>query len=348
MTRTLYLHAGPLKTGSTSVQAFFHDNAAVFQRQGLYRPETGTEARGLYHLGLINSFIRNHASVPQAAKLAAELEAHGLPEKVFLTAEMFAVRLGKRDYYNAIKAFARRLGYRLHVIVVIRPQAPLLNSLFTQAVKSWQPVTTVDAFLKTQGKSGRYAFHSLLSHLLNDGDVNFTALPFNREALDAGLSSTMCRVMELDLCVEGLMQPAVANTSPGPRTVVAFQRLRRRVAQAYPALDADKLSPLTWPLLRAASALGWNDVKFGGITPAQQNWLTDFFAADNEALAQRVWSKPWNQVFTEAENLAPPFNVFEPSKAAPPQRREFRGFIEQAMETIAELSGHHQGQASRM
>lgn len=37
--RTLFLHAGPPKTGSTAIQQFFHRNRAVLEGLGLYRPQ---------------------------------------------------------------------------------------------------------------------------------------------------------------------------------------------------------------------------------------------------------------------------------------------------------------------
>ena len=53
-------------------------------------------------------------------------------------------------------------------------------------------------------------------------------------------------------------------------------------------------------------------------------------------------------VIASGQMLFHRLDVFDPAEAAPPQRREFRGFIEQSMETIAEFSGLHQGQACRM
>ncbi len=348
MTRTLFLHAGPPKTGSTSIQTFFHGNAAAFLRQGLFRPNTGTEIHGHLHLGLVNAFIAGHAAAPATAKLAAELRAHGLPPKVFLSAEMFAARLASKSYATALKAFCRDLGYRLHVIVFIRPQAPLLNSLFTQHVKNWRLVDSIEAFLATETGNFRHHYAALLRHLLNDLSIDLTVLPFNRATLSGGLGTAMCQVMELDAAATGLVQPDGANPSPGPRTVAAFQRLRRKVSSEFPGLGQDQLAPLTRPLLHAAGALGWNAENFGGFSPSQTRWIIECFKSDNDALAQRVWSKPWDQVFSEAETLSPPFNIFSPADAPPPQRIEFRGFINQSMATIAEFGSTHHGHGKRM
>ncbi len=57
-TRTFFLHAGPPKTGTTTIQRFFRDNADVFRRQDFYRPQTGTAQRSHYHLDLVEAFTR--------------------------------------------------------------------------------------------------------------------------------------------------------------------------------------------------------------------------------------------------------------------------------------------------
>ena len=56
MTRTLYLHVGPPKTGTTSIQVFVRDNAAAFRSHGLYRPSVGTERHSHVHEGLVDAF----------------------------------------------------------------------------------------------------------------------------------------------------------------------------------------------------------------------------------------------------------------------------------------------------
>lgn len=337
-----------MKTGSTSIQTFFHENETALLSQGLYRPETGREDRPLYHKGLINSFMGGHASAPLANRLAAELEARDRPGKVFVTAEMFASRLGNQAYFANLKTFCRQLGYRPHVIAFIRPQAPLLNSLYTENVKNWRPVATIEAFIAKETAASRHRYGGLFSAVMDDADCDFTLLPFNRQTLTAGLETAMCKVMGLDGAAPGLIRPEAANPSPGPRTVAAFQRLRRRAVNEFPDLDQERLVALVWPLLRSAGSLGWNDTKFGGLSDALQAMIIDLFSADNAALAKRVWSQSWTDVFTEPEERAPAFNTFDPALATPGDRREFRNFLEESMATIREFATCYHGQGRRM
>ena len=348
MTRILYLHAGPPKTGSTTIQIFFRDNAAVFARQGFYRPATGTEQRGHYHLDLVDAFRPERAPGPLLDQLKNELTGHGLPERVFISAEHFAVRLSDPAYLASLQSFCDGLSYRLHILAYVRPQPVLLNSLYTQSVKSWRIVPAMAQFTNRELQSGRHDYLKHFSCLLHSNTMDLTLRPFSREVLKAGLTADMCEVMGLDTKAENLVAPDDANVAPGPKTVAAFQRLRRRVSTEFPELDRDRLAVMTWPLLHAAGALGWNDVKFGGIDPELHASLSSHFRPSNERLALRVWSKPWDEVFTQAESAPPPFNIFDPALAAPSERRAFREFIEQSLEAIGDLAGLHHGQSRRM
>lgn len=345
--RTLFLHAGPPKTGSTAIQQFFHRNQAVLAELGLYRPQTGTQHRGHYHFDLVATFEDPSAS-PLAASLESELVSAGLPERVFISAEHFAVRLAREDYLAGLLEFSGRLGYRLHVIAYIRPQAPLLNSLYSQSVKSWRQVKDMESFVMRELDSGRHDYARTFAPLLASNAASLSLRPFNRQTLAGGLTADMCEVMGIS--TEGVELAAAeeeANTSPGPKSVTAFQRLRRRAAEDYPQLDREALAPLTWPILRAAGALGWNDTKFGGIEDSLLNRIRTHYADSNEALAERAWGKPWRQVFAEAEELPPPFNTFHPPDAPQAERREFRDFLEDSAGLIAAIAADQKGQGPR-
>ncbi|WP_373504302.1 hypothetical protein [Aestuariivirga sp.] len=348
MAKTFFLHAGPPKTGSTAIQEFFRDNAAVFARHGLFRPLTGTEHRSHYHFDLVEAFRPGSSTRPLLARLSQEIEAHGRPERVFISAEHFSHRLSDPGYLAALTGFCSNLGYRLHVIAYARPHAALLNSLYTQNVKSWRPVPPIDAFVTREIQSGRHDYLHHFAALRNLKEADVTLRPFSRAVLKRGLTVDICAVMGLDMTGETLVAAEEdKNASPGPMTVAAFERLRRRINRDHPDLSREALAPLTWPLLRAAGALGWNAEKYGGISTAVHTMIERSFAKSNAEVARLHWSKDWADVFTEADLSPTPYNVFDPAIANPPARRAFRDFIEQSAEAIAEIAALHQDQGRR-
>lgn len=346
--RTLFLHAGPPKTGSTTIQHFMHGNAAAFRRQGLLRPQTGTLRRRHYHLDLVEAFAPATPDHPLRAALAAEIEAEGRPDRVFVSAEHFASKLTDPVYLDGLIRFCGGIGYRLHVIAYVRPPAPLLNSLYTEAVKSWRPMVSIDGFLDREVRSGRHDSLAFCEALPAQAGLDLSLRPFSRAVLKNGLTADLCAVMGINLTGTVLAAgEQETNASPGPMTVAAFERLRKRTARVHPGLDRDVLAPLTWPLLRAAGSMGWNDVKFGGITPERTAAIRQHFAAGGESLARLVWGSGWNEVFTEAEQHAPPFNVFDPAAAAPAERRAFRDFMESAEEMIGNVAAAAQANTAK-
>lgn len=345
MTRTLFLHAGPPKTGSTAIQRFFRDNAAIFRRQGLLRPVTGTAHRSHYHFDLVEAFQPHRGQHPLRTKLAAEIEAEGRPDRVFLSAEHFAAKLADAAYLDSLAGFCLGLGYRLHVVAYVRPPAPLLNSLYTQSVKSWRQVPDIDAFVRHEIGTGRHDYMRLFAKLRNRPDADLTLRPFSRSLLAEGITADLCNVMGLSAS-EGKLtaDEEEANVSPGPMTVAAFERLRRRISRDMPSLQREQLSPLTWPLVRAAGAQGWNDTKYGGISVETERLIAEAFHDANRDLARLHWKCAWDDAFTAAEQAAPRHNVFVPQTAPPQQRRQFRAFIEDAMEMAAGLASLHDPQ----
>ena len=136
---------------------------------------------------------------------------------------------------------------------------PLLNSLFTQQVKIWRPVVIIDNFLKHEIATGQHHYATLFAHALNGTGMSFTALPFNRAILSQGLGRAMCGVMDLDANAAGLREIKTVNTSPDPRTVAAFQRLRRCISADFPQLDRERLAALTWPSAASATFACWRE-----------------------------------------------------------------------------------------
>ena len=338
MTRTLFLHVGPPKTGTTSIQTFFRDNAAAFLRQGLFRPITGTERKSHFHWNLVKAFHPGQFPSELLDKLANELKDNNLPAKVLVTAEAFAVHMGEPAYVAAVKDFCQRLGYRLHILAYIRPQVPMLNSLYSQHVKKLRPVPPIADFIESECASGHHDYLSLFAAVLDDPDIDVTLRPFNRSTFRQGLVFDMCEVLGLDSASEALTEPETSNVSPGPRTIAALMQLRRQVKKRFPGLDNESLKSVAWPLINVTSGLGWNDEKFGAMSPGEQEALAGRFAVANEQLAQRIWSAPWSQVFSPEECTAPPSNPFDPAAASANVREEFDAFIEQAMDVVADFA----------
>jgi len=128
--RTLYLHIGDGKTGSTYLQHAFHLNAASLRAQGVDYP---VPAGGLSKLGPGNAV----GLFRSEAHLCAALEAmSGGTVDVLLSSETFMDYLCDADRIEGWLAAARRAGFgRVSVLVFLREPMGYLSSLYSQHLK---------------------------------------------------------------------------------------------------------------------------------------------------------------------------------------------------------------------
>jgi hypothetical protein len=128
MKRQLFIHIGPFKTGTTSVQEHFWNNRSAYMAEGLLYPKTAITADewGHRHLHLAKVFR------PKVwGRLVNEIEAAPCP-KVLVSAERLSTSLSHL-------AQARPLidRYDPHLIVVLRDEVDLVRSMYLQIVKGY-------------------------------------------------------------------------------------------------------------------------------------------------------------------------------------------------------------------
>ena len=150
MDKTIYLHIGTSKTGTSSIQDFLYRNRAVlakkgycFKRMPIIRYEHAKKNRNGMFLGGHRrlSFI---GPVSMSAK--DKIVKFGLDQvktqlahfnAVILTDESLWNSFQKTDFKNLkrIKAFSGSNGAKLKVVVYFRPQEDWLESTYRQSIK---------------------------------------------------------------------------------------------------------------------------------------------------------------------------------------------------------------------
>jgi hypothetical protein len=339
--RTLFIHAGPPKTGSTAIQQFLRDNAEGLARLGFYWPRAGTERCSHNHVDLAYAFARPPRASPLVAELAAELRDADWPAQVLISAEHFAVRIADPAYFARLAAHCQKLGYRPHIIAYLRSQPAAINSLYTQLVKNWRPVPLLSEFISEQLDSPRFDYSRMFAAVVASSEAQLTLRPYDRQTLARGLVGDFLETLGIaSTSTAGFTGPRTINTSPGPRTVAAFLQLKSMVMAENPAPDRTRMRALTRPLIMASGQLGWNQESFHGIDAAAHAAIVDHFAQSNDAVTRGTWGRPWRDIFG-AEELQPrPTNIFVPAHALPTDRRNFEAFIEEALEAVRDFAGN--------
>lgn len=337
MDRTIFIHAGMHKTGSTAIQKFLTGNAERLRGLGVHFPVAGTEVHGHNHTAIVGAVARIDRADAGGAfdRLRTELTQAGYPRQVLISAEDFSPKFGRHLFLDKLARFCTALGYAPHVVVYVRPQAAAINSMFTQHVKNWRAVEPFHEFFQARLAAPMSQFPRLFAALRADPRFRLTVRPYNRQVITTGLVGDFLTVLGLPPDDPGLMHsPDPVNVAPGPKTVAAFQHIRRRLAEQGSMPDLAILKGLTRPLIAAAGQHGWNETRFDGLGAGRLRQAHNRFAASNENFAQAVWQESWRHVFPEEEDRQATPNIFMLKGASPAEQAEFRDFVQEAIATI--------------
>ena len=162
MMKTLYIHIGTPKTGSTSLQTFFKINKKLLKQKGIYYPTEGSYYHDdAYHddashqilaYKLNGDYSRRMQSHREIRQHINETECHN----ILLSAERFWYVSGKK-----IRAIFDNIPLGYKIIVYLRRQDNRLISVYNQRVKQCQKEKyhdDLDNFIKIQVENKKSSF----------------------------------------------------------------------------------------------------------------------------------------------------------------------------------------------
>lgn len=153
MTRTLFLHVGPAKTGTSAIQAFFKSR----EFDSVYYPEAGQWPDGAHHkLVFAAKGLRKYGviDIPEWSDLKQQLYAEiaATDKDIFLSSEVC-----QPDFMEVVRGITSQFGLKLVVIMVYRNAIERASSVYNQDVKD--PVVglnlTPDDFLQQKANQLR-------------------------------------------------------------------------------------------------------------------------------------------------------------------------------------------------
>ena len=131
MTRTLFLHVGPAKTGTSAIQAFFKSQ----QFSNLHYPQTGQWPDGSHHkLIFAARGLRKYGviDIPDWDTLKSQLfdEIAATDKDILISSEIC-----QPDFMEVIRQLMARFELKLSVIMVYRNAVERASSVYNQDVK---------------------------------------------------------------------------------------------------------------------------------------------------------------------------------------------------------------------
>ena len=150
--RSIFLHVGLCKTGTTTTQHFLDKNYEALASFGLLYPRTGLEAH--HHYMVAKSFKQNSNLDRRTRRVIIEhlrAELQSWPGNVILSSEHFSF-LDEAE----IEALSKMLGPHTQVIVVLREQVHWTTAMYAEAVR-WGYQGSFADHIRSQWASLDYA-----------------------------------------------------------------------------------------------------------------------------------------------------------------------------------------------
>ncbi|OIJ28607.1 hypothetical protein [Nocardioides luteus] len=299
MQKTLIVHSGTFKTGSTAIQTFL----ARADREGKLPPEVAypTIGRGTHsvqHQNLYSQLLGEVLFTPALGTWEQLVEsiASGSAETTVISCESFS--LLKPEHISAIGDYARQAGAKVRWVHYVRDQATFYNAFYVERLMVMRPehAELVDLpfeeFREWSPLDMSFLHYGQFADTITSAipDVDLRLRPFIRKELrDGNAVADFLSTCELPIQGSGA---GSSNVGSGWRTVETARHLAPIVAAApmrgrLRGVDSWKATRLRWiQILRGefvtrATQLGWNDVSAVYMTPEFRRELLDDYREDN-------------------------------------------------------------------
>ncbi len=323
--RVCYIHVGPHKTGTSSIQWFLQENRAELLKHGYFVPESRA-IHGAHHAiarKLCGQELPDHQQ-SAAANFARALD--GTPsEAVIISSEALDKLLRNRDYAKVFFTRIGELNLEPKLVLFPRNQSQSINSRYSQVVKGFQQSEPFQAFALgvTPNFSVRY---SPWIELADAYDAELIARPFTRETIARGVVPEFLLAIGINSSQFGDADIR-RNESAGPFTVSVARGVLRSIGGTGKQLKWLQTVRCKTKLAAYLGEKGLADTGYCGLTTALARHIERELRSDNDVFAQRVWSRPWAEIF--AADIGREFtpNDFEMSPPEESAERRLRRAI---------------------
>jgi len=145
--RVCYVHIGPHKTGTSSIQWFLQENRAELLKYGYFVPESGAN-HGAHHAlarKLCGQELRDHEQ-SAAANFARALDETP-SEAVIISSEALGGLLRNPDYARAFFTRIRELNLEPKLVLFPRNPSQRINSSYCSVVMTFRRSESFEAFV---------------------------------------------------------------------------------------------------------------------------------------------------------------------------------------------------------
>jgi hypothetical protein len=335
--RVCYIHVGPHKTGTTSIQWFLQENQAELLKYDLFVPESETK-RGAHHAiveKLCGQELGEHRESIVAKAIQAIVETSC--KAIVISSEALEGILRNGDHARIFFDRIRELNLEPKLILFPRNQSQWINSIYSSAVKTFRRSDPFQHFAAAAA-AARYRSlkFSTWIELADAHDIELIARPFTKETIARGV------VPEFLLAI-GINPSQFRDTElrqnerAGPFTVSVAREVMRSLGVADNRLKWLQATRCKAKLAAYLSEKKLADTGYCGLTTTMARHIEAELRPDNDTFAQRAWGRPWAEIFTAdvREEFKP--NDFEICRPGWAIRRRLRRAVREMKASVHEI-----------
>lgn len=288
--RICHIHAGTHKTASTYIQSRLSQNRQLLADQDI-----------LYTFPA-RSRLKHKPLVSAANKGRWRRWSHYLDRFVesnadlLLSAEQFTRPLCDPARLRRIRRVLRKHGYRLHVVIFVRPQLDYMNSRYAYTLRRLRHSLSFKDYVQSfvSDTHGDIYNYRRFFQPLFDAGVRCTFLPFGRQFGDP--FDQLIQALGLDISLSyAPAEPGSENVQTGTRGVWLSRLVVERLEKV--AHTGRNLKNTSKAVREISERQGWHEERYFGFSDELAAATRRHYAADNQAFAQQAWNKPWDAVF---------------------------------------------------
>jgi hypothetical protein len=333
--RVCYIHVGPHKSGTTSIQWFLQENRAELLKHGYFVPESETK-HGAHHAlveKLCGLDVGEHRERLVANSIRALVESAS--ETIVISSEALEGILESRRHADVFFSRIGELNLEPKLILFPRNQPQWINSIYASSVKGFRRSDSFQSCALGFAQSVGVKFSRWLD-LAHTYGAELIARPFTRETVDRGVIPDFLQSIGITLS-QFRDDQVRRNEAVGPFTV----SVARDVLHSIGGTD----KRLTWLQARRCKVKlagylaekGLADAGYCGLTTTLASHIEAEVQSDNDAFARRAWGKPWAEIFAAdtAQEFTP--NDFEMCRPGWFAARRLRRATREMKEIVGEV-----------
>jgi hypothetical protein len=294
MKKTVYIHIGPHKTGTTTIQHGLALNEKSLRKKGVLVPKSGRPypnnggSHNLsWELRIPNSRVYN-PKYGTWKDLLNEIAEDRRIKKIILTSEDFC--LLDEGEIRSIREYLA--GFRVKVIIYLRRQDKAHQSLWVEFAKNRANLPIVGSFVEWLEEYDyairNYDYLEIISKWeAVFSQENMILRLFDTKQFEQSLFHDFLNLCHIQL--NHVITPQHTNISPGVKTIEAIRLLKNHIDFSH--IDERKWNTMAKGLTKYGTEWGWNEDKVNYLTEELSSKIMGRHEKANTVLAMKYFNR---------------------------------------------------------